>query len=336
MSDNGQTGVGEPVEDMYRAGMRGLKGSEYDGGHRVPCFVRWPGAGIEGGRDIPELTGYVDFMPTILDLCGVEAPSGRSFHGDSLVPLLRGETGGRWRERILTTDTQRVAHPIKWRHSCVMKDTWRLVNRDELYNIADDPAQENDLAGRHPDLVAELRAAYEEWWELCARRMDEEIPTSLGAGVRDEAILRSHDLRNEQDHSVVWDQEQVRRGMVCHGWWEVAIEQDGLYEIELRRWPKEAGHAVTAGIDGDDVEFRRDAIAPGAEGMYSGGRALGYDTAVLNLSGRSQQCVEVNPNDLGATFTLRLEQGSAHLRAQFSDCRGAYSSAYYVYVRRIG
>jgi len=66
MSDNGQTGVGENVADMYAGGMRGLKGSEYDGGHRVPFFVRWPSGGIADGRTIGELGAYVDVMPTIL------------------------------------------------------------------------------------------------------------------------------------------------------------------------------------------------------------------------------------------------------------------------------
>ncbi|OGV69324.1 MAG: hypothetical protein A3K19_18720 [Lentisphaerae bacterium RIFOXYB12_FULL_65_16] len=335
MSDNGQTGLGERVDDMYTAGMRGLKGSPYDGGHRVPFFVRWPNGQVGGGRSVPELTSYVDFMPTILDLCGVRTPAGRSFHGDSLAPLLRGEPGGRWRERTAVTDTQRVAHPLKWRMSCVMKDTWRLVNRDELYDIATDPLQAHNVADRYPALVAELRAAYETWWDLCSHQMDDDIPVSVGAPGQAEAVLNSHDLRNEQDHSLVWNQAQVRQGEICHGYWEVQVETAGVYEFELRRWPKEAGHAIGGGITGPDIEYRRDAIAPGAETHYTGGKALGYNTACLNLSGLPQQCLAITPGDAGATFRLRLDAGPRHVRAQFSDCAGRYGSAYYVYIRRV-
>ena len=75
---------------MYNANMRGFKSSPYDGGHRVPFFIRWPDGGISDGRDLDQLTSYVDFMPTILDLCGVPVPEERSFHGESLLPLLEG------------------------------------------------------------------------------------------------------------------------------------------------------------------------------------------------------------------------------------------------------
>ena len=55
MSDNGQTGLGEPVPGMYTAGMRGLKGSPYEGGHRVPCWMRWPAGGFSAGSAVGQL-----------------------------------------------------------------------------------------------------------------------------------------------------------------------------------------------------------------------------------------------------------------------------------------
>ena len=55
----------------FNAGMRGAKGSAYEGGHRVPCFVHWPAGGIGGGRDVSGLTAHVDVLPTLLDLCDV-------------------------------------------------------------------------------------------------------------------------------------------------------------------------------------------------------------------------------------------------------------------------
>jgi len=335
MSDNGQTGVGG-CTDMYNAGMRGLKGSEYDGGHRIPCLVRWPNGEIDGGRTVSELTSYVDFMPTILDLCQVPVPPERTFHGESLVPIMRdAELDNHWQERVVVTDTQRVAHPVKWRKSCVMKSKWRLVNRTELYNIETDPGQTTNIADQHPGLVQELRETYDQWWNLCARQMQDDIPISLGADAQEIAELRTHDLRNETC-DVVWNQGQVRAGQNCVGYWEIDVETAGAYEFELRRWPREAGHTVAGGIDGHDVSFDRTGIAPGAENMYSGGKAMGFQTAFLNVSGMPQQSVTVSPEDTCARLTVTLDPGPRHVRAYFADAAGwTLCSAYYVYVRRI-
>jgi arylsulfatase A-like enzyme len=146
MSDNGQTQVGDPDAEMFNAGMRGFKGSEYEGGHRIPFFLRWKNGDVSGGRDVPQLSAYIDVTPTLLDLTGVSAESSETtgaptFDGQSLGTLVRGETDGfDWDSRIIVTDTQRVAHPLKWRKSCTMKGKWRLVDRNELYDLTTDLA----------------------------------------------------------------------------------------------------------------------------------------------------------------------------------------------------
>ena len=334
MSDNGQCGGVSRDANVYNCGLRGYKGSEYEGGHRIPWLVRWPEGGVAGNRSVGELTAYIDFMPTVLDLCGV-APE-RSFHGRSLAPLLRGgESGGDWDERVLVTDTQRVADPVKWRMSCVMKNRWRLVDRDELYDLGADPAQTTSVADQHPAIVAELRAAYEAWWTLCAEQMANDIPLSIGAPEQEVAELRTHDLRND-DCDVVWNQAQIRSGQACLGYWEIRVERDGLYEFDLRRWPTEAGHAIRAGIDGDDIEFRRDAIAESAWPHYTGGRALDIRAACLEVTGHPQQSVPVTGAEPGAAIRMELAAGDAHLRAFFSNHKGLFQAPYYVYARRLG
>ena len=67
-----------------------------------------------------------------------------------------------------------------WRRSAVLTDRWRLVNGDELYEIKRDPEQRRDIAAAHPDVVAHLRQAYEDWWEKVSRQFDEEIPIRIG------------------------------------------------------------------------------------------------------------------------------------------------------------
>ena len=98
-TDNG-TSSGAKV---FNASMRGAKGSEYDGGHRVPFFVHWPDGELSGGRDVMPITAHVDVLPTLIDLCGVAAPKEITFDGVSLEPLLRGDSED-WPDRILVTD----------------------------------------------------------------------------------------------------------------------------------------------------------------------------------------------------------------------------------------
>ena len=89
-TDNG-TAAGAKV---FNDGMRGNKGSEYDGGHRVPMFINWPagklGAGMDettGGGDVNQITAHVDVLPTLIDLCGIASPEGVKFDGSSICLL---------------------------------------------------------------------------------------------------------------------------------------------------------------------------------------------------------------------------------------------------------
>ena len=341
MTDNGTaTGVELdatqfPLEGpgSYNAGMRGKKGSPYEGGHRVPFLLRYANGGFEHGRDIDALTSYVDFMPTLLDLCGVKASGERSFHGESLTPLLRGTQNAHWAERTTFCDTQRVARPVKWRRSAVMRDRWRLIDGCELYDLSSDPGQCNDVATLYPDRVVELRAAYEDWWQLISAQFDRDKPIALGSD--DEAVkITTHDLRNESC-SVAWNQGQVRAGQVCSGYWAVDIKRPGCYEIELRRWPEETGYAMQAGIDGDDSNWRRDSIKPSDAHYYESGKAITVQWAQIEIDGTAQQC-EVASDDEQAHFTLELAAGPAQLFAAFYDTKERCMAPYYAYVRYAG
>jgi len=330
MSDNGQTGAGGG-EDAYNSGMRGLKGSPYEGGHRIPFLMRWPAGLGDTPRRIDTLSGYTDFMPTLLEMCQV-APGAHTFHGESLVSLLHGETSDHWSERMVVTDTQRVADPVKWRQSCVMKNRWRLVNRHELYDLTVDPGQTQNVASDHPDIVAELRAGYEDWWTLCAAQADRETPFFIGNGR--EVILRTHDLRS--DGMQVWNQAQVRKGQSCLGWWPLQVERAGKFRFELRRWPAEAGHAISAAIDeGCDITYDREGVAPGSTQFYEGSRALDIEQAILRISGLPMQQLDISPGDATARFEVDLPEGDYRVRAEFSSPAGLQTAAYYVHVNEL-
>jgi arylsulfatase A-like enzyme len=340
MTDNGTAGGVETDADgfvqegpgTFNAHMRGQKGSPYEGGHRVPLFIRYPAGGIVGPRDVDALTSYVDFMPTLLELAEVEVPAGRSFHGRSLLPLIRGQADEYWAQRVTVADTQRVATPVQWRLSSAMKQKWRLVNGTELYDLAGDPGQRTNVADEHPDVVAEIRAGYEKWWAIVSEQFDRDVPFAIGD--TDETVrLTTHDIRNETAITA-WHQYHVRTGLAVSGWWEIDVRKAGRYAFELRRWPEEAGHAIAAGIEGDDVEWRRDIINPRRADRHSGGTALDIRWAQLTIQGRNYQA-EVDGARAAATFEVDLTVGPDHLFAAFYDKKERTIAPYYIYIRKL-
>ena len=320
MTDNGSAegctlDESQFVADGFNAGRRGRKGSEYEGGHRVPLFMYWPDGGFTEGRDIDLLTANIDLLPTLIDLCRLRVSEDVQFHGTSLTPLFRGETET-WPNRVIVTDSQRVEHPIKWKQSATMTQRWRLINGVELYDIQIDPEQRNDVATDHPDVVEELRGHYEAWWELVSPRFDEDCPIVLGTENEKVSVLTSHDWHGEQH---AWNQGQVRQGLVCNGYWAIEIAEDGEYAFELRRWPKEEDKPMTAGIPGEIIDW------------YHGGEALNLKTARIRV-GDQEAIQTINPDVAGVTFVFRLKAGEARLQTFLTDDAGVSIGAYYVYV----
>jgi len=170
-TDNG-TATGAPI---FTAGMRGMKGTPYRGGTRTPSFWRWPGT-LPAGVDVPAVTAHIDVLPTLCEVAGVEIPAdvAAKVEGRSLVPLLRNGPAA-WPERPLFTHVGRwdkgQAAGSAYRQCRIRMGTWSLVNEKntatgwELYDISADPGEANDLAKRHPDVVARLAAEYDRWWQ---------------------------------------------------------------------------------------------------------------------------------------------------------------------------
>ena len=344
MTDNGTS---MKDADIHTCGLRGTKGSEYDGGHRVPFFLRSPRGALGPPREIDTLASHVDFMPTLMDLCGID-PAGYArldFHGRSLVPLMRDEPAD-WPARTIVTDSQRMPNPIKWRKSAVMTQRWRLINGRELYDIVEDRGQTRDVAADHPDVVDELRSAYERWWKLVSRQFEEEIPISIG-GVPETICLTAHDWRPpgspvytdpqepEQNDYLAFHQGQVRQGLGRNGYFEVDVAEPGRYRFELRRWPVAEDRPLTAGIADSDAGWRSDVIHPRYRLIYSGGVALPFTQAGIEIAGRRLER-PIAPVDHAAVFELDLPAGPAHLATWLRTDDGLERGAYYVYVSRPG
>lgn len=335
MTDNG-TSCGAHFDDDgnllngWNNGLRGCKNSEYDGGHRVPFFVRWPEGGLSGGKDVNELTASIDLMPTLLELCSIEHHL--EFHGKSLVPLF-GENRKDWNNRTVVTDSQRVTNPIKWRKSAVMSNMWRLINGKELYNIREDRSQQDDISKNNPKIVESLRMEYEKWWDLVKPKFNEEIPIAIG--LDSEYIrLSSHDWRGDGDHTV-WNQSQIRAGKITNSFWEIDVKESGFYEIELCRWPVEGnGRSIQEGIEGDDIEWNKNDVDETAHDYYTGGKALDIIEASLSVGGQTLSC-PVDRNSESVIFNVDLKKGADHLQTFFKVSDDQVLGAYYTYIRKL-
>lgn len=312
---------------LHNSGMRAGKGSEYDGGHRVPFFVYWPQGGLTGGRDVKPITGHVDILPTLLELCSIENPQDIVFDGRSLVPLLHGESTG-WPDRILVTDSQRVKDPIKWKQSAVMTSDWRLVNGNELYDIKNDPGQKSNIASGHPEVVQRLRKFYDAWWEELLPTFSNDTAIFLGHPQDNPARLTSHDWITTQ--LTPWNQSHIREAMngaQNTGFWNVQVVEDGDYEIRLRRWPEEADAAINAALPpGADV--------PGVKAYRTTpGKQIEPVQATIKIGELSMtQAVASGVDEV--VFNSPLKAGKTQFTAQFKTVDGTVYGAYYAYVLR--
>lgn len=323
-TDNG-TSSGAKV---FNAQMRGNKGSEYDGGHRVPMFVHWPTGNLTGGRDVEPITGCIDVVPTLIELCGLPRPEKVRFDGQSIASLLAGELPIDWPDRILVTDSQRVKNPIKWRKSAVMTSRWRLINGKALFDIKTDPGQESDIASGFPEVVGRLTQFYDDWWDELEPTFSDSAAIYLGHPNDNPARLTSHDWITTG--STPWNQHGIRaatNGKKNTGFWNVKIFADGEYEIRLRRWPDETDQPITASLPAGNP-------VPGQKAFRATpGVAIDAVKATIEI-GKVKKSVVVATGDKEARFNLPLSAGKTKFTATFETADGEIYGAYYAYVRR--
>ena len=154
---------GHPASAIFwgEAGpLRNGKGSPYEAGYRLPCIVRWPGK-VPAGRVNDAVFATIDFMPTFANLCGFALPKDRHIDGIDQSDLLFGkrETG-----REFFYFNKAGVRKGKWKylranahfHGYAVDD--QRPKAEELYDLEADLGERNNLAQKHPQLLAELRA----------------------------------------------------------------------------------------------------------------------------------------------------------------------------------
>jgi arylsulfatase len=226
MTDNG------PQQNRYVAGMRGLKGSVYRGGIRVPFYIRYP-ALFKGDTDIAANTAYIDIMPTVAEICHAELPKDRIIDGRNMLTLINGNTTG-WEERLLFFYWTRK-YPELYNNIALHKGNFKIVgNTDfdagieefELFNIAQDPNERENLIKEKRDIATTLKKDLDLCYNelISSPNLISQPGIAIGNKNENPVILNRNDADGERG---IWDQEEI------YGKWKVTISE-GTYNIKFR------------------------------------------------------------------------------------------------------
>jgi arylsulfatase A-like enzyme len=313
MTDNG-TYVGAkfknndslPLEGEFNAGMRGRKCSVFDGGHRVPFFIRWPKGGVNGGRDIDTLAAHIDVFPTLAELCGIEVPTDRVMDGESLVPLLKGEAESLNRDHIVLQFHGGAAFPqdrLKQEFSYILTERWRLLNGRELYDITADPTESVDVAAAHPEVVKDLWSNYEPYWQSVVTGM---TPVRLDIGTPDEnpVELCCQDWYMPKGNPP-WNFGLIGKLPRVTAPWMLNVRKAGRYRFTLRQYPRLADKAVEKTV-----------------------------RAKIEIAGKTAECA-VEPGSKGVVLELELPVGETELRTYLYNEKGEAGGAYFTEVEAL-
>ena len=217
---------------------RGRKSDVHEGGIRSPLWVQWPGHLTAGHKnDTP--VAHIDIMPTILAACGAKPPKDVKLDGRNFWPLLEGRQID-WPERSIVIQTHRGNQPVRFHHFMIRDARWKLLHptgfghegfkepptfeKLELYDIVADPAETNNLAADHPEIVARLKDEYSRWFDdVSTTREDNYAPPRIHIGSEHENPLT---LTRQDWRDGGW-------GPDSNGHWELHVATAGKYDIRL-------------------------------------------------------------------------------------------------------
>ena len=310
MGDNGTAAgaSGHKPEDGYNAGMRGKKGSVFEGGHRVACFVRWP-AKLPAGRKIEQLSSCRDWLPTLIEWCDLTVSPNVRFDGRSLQPLIDGNLE-HWSDRTLFIDRQgdspSLAKPAKSRgrypHYAVLTEKWRLVD-GQLYDIKKDPGQQINVAAQEQEILLDLLSRYKQHFNDVYSDSSY-TRFQLGSTEENPTQFTVRDWHPTYGN-VIWKQQQLGDdSLAINGFWAVNVVREGEYSIRLSRYPEDAPKAMNA----TKVVLK-----------------IGQQTIEKSLQG----------NETSVTFEVNLPTGASTLQSWFTGKSGVVRGAYFIQVERL-
>jgi len=230
LTDNG------PQQPRFNSGLRGRKGSVYDGGIRVPCLVRAPGK-LKAGRKVDAVSAHIDLTPTLLAACGAQVPPDAKMDGMNLWPLLLGDTD-KLAERTLFFQWHRGDAPQAFRACAARDPQYKLVQAQgsgdgqfksggkfEIFDLINDPYEERDLSQTKPEIVERLKREYDAWFQdVSGSRGFAPIRTVIGSERQPRVMLTRQDWRGPR---AGWGKKDL-------GAWELTGEKSEVYDITVR------------------------------------------------------------------------------------------------------
>ena len=295
------TGFDPATGDGFNAGLRGAKGSLYDGGHQVNFFMRWL-AHFPAERKVNQLTAHIDILPTLVDICELKHHPEIKFDGISLARLVRDDEL-ELPERSVIVQLQ-PDQPKKWHQTAVLNGRWRLVDDKALYDVEADRAQAHNVASDFPQVAARLRRDYNLFWQAMQRSFAQTIAIPVGTPYENPVLLSARDWHPTSGR-VPWRQSWIDDPAYdAKGFWVIEVARSGRYAIELRTHPREAEQTMSAS---------RASLRVGAETR-------------LQIVAEDDVCV---------TFEMELEAGVKTLSTEISDKSGGrIRGAYFTYVTK--
>ena len=225
MTDNG------PQHARYVAGMKGRKSSVYNGGIRVPFFLRFP-AMFSGNQEVNQITAHIDLLPTLSKLCNVEMPRDRKIDGRSFIPSINSE---KLPERSFFSYWTRK-YPELFNNIALQRGQFKLIGRTdynspienfELYDTYNDPFEKNNLVTQKKSIALSLKKEmHQTFLELVNSENLKNPPRiMLGSDFENPVYLNRNDAGGQR---AVWNQEQA------YSLWKVDISKEGLYDLKFK------------------------------------------------------------------------------------------------------
>ncbi len=202
-SDNGGVSSGDEFSTSNLP-LRGGKGRQWEGGIREPFYIKAPGITKAGSTSEVPVSG-IDWYPTLLELAGLPVPAQQDVDGVSIVPLLKS---GSIADRPLFWHYPHYGNQGGEPSSIITEDDWKLIHyhedgHDELYYLATDPTEHEDVSLAKPDRVKALRAKLDAWLTATGARFPAQDPQFDPAkrAARWESLMTSGKTNLENRHA---------------------------------------------------------------------------------------------------------------------------------------
>lgn len=238
-SDNGG------VSRAFKAGLRGGKGSVFEGGVRSPLFIRWPGRFAPNVCD--SLASHVDLLPTFCELAGTSIPDDRAIDGRSLLPLLSGESTEPIHDFVFYTWDRYQPNPYtRWAVSgaryklCANGATGDMSPDWFLFDLENDPGEKHNIADQHPEIVRQLRPVFEDWFgDVTGGREYRPVPIPVGHPSENPVEIQASwaalqgETVNYTFRGYDWDTIDAWNAPGDSAAWQLDVNRDGEYEVTV-------------------------------------------------------------------------------------------------------